>query len=88
MLNSPAVPPPSGPVWSGFVRPREESFQGSDRGDTARMRHTSVLAGALGALPPVDEDHTCMISGDPVWDRDPWDPNFERSRSGHWQRPA
>eukprot|EP00971_Amphidinium_carterae_P123192 2439279-Amphidinium_carterae.1 len=73
MFHSPAIPPPSGPVWSVFVRPREESFQGSDRGDTARMRHASVLAGALGAL---------------VWDRDPWDPYCERSRSGHWQRPA
>eukprot|EP00971_Amphidinium_carterae_P120501 2387839-Amphidinium_carterae.1 len=32
-----------------------------------------------------------MVSGDPdhpVWDRDTWDPNFERSRSAHWQRPA
>eukprot|EP00971_Amphidinium_carterae_P340064 6478223-Amphidinium_carterae.4 len=64
MLHSPAVHPPSGPVWSGFVRPRDESFQGSDRGDTARMRHVSVLAGALGVLPSMDEDHTCMVSSD------------------------
>eukprot|EP00971_Amphidinium_carterae_P352791 6492730-Amphidinium_carterae.10 len=65
MLDAPIVHPPSGP--------------GSDRGGTARMRHALVMTGALGALPSVDEDHTCIVFGDPVWDRDQWDPSFERS---------